>query len=314
MIKKLFFGILIAGSQLIQAQEIQSNEYDVKSQIADYNLKGNVKQVTSTAKDSKGNWATIPFLENEFFNQIVLEFDTEGNLVKRTNNLDYRGQLATYSFTEYRYNQQKNPSEIKTTIINNGEDPKRISSLKNFEYNAKGQLTKVSETVQSKTSTTKYQTDFILSHRIESAVNKTDGTVSGEIKYSYNKSGQLIKQEAIGFDGKNGQKKYFIYDGKIPVYEELNVNGNKQMIFIDTKQSQSKYQQFDQNQHLKLELTFDHNQHVTEAKVQSFYNGKPVLKTYQIKYLFDHYKNWTDAEIYSNGNLEFTINRIITYR
>lgn len=313
MIKQLFIGIIIASSQLIHAQEIQLNEYNVKTHLNDFHLNGKVTKVISTAKDGNGHWATLPFLENEFFNQIILEFNSQGYLQKQTNNLDYRGNLATYSYTEYQYNRQHQPTEIKTTVINNGEDPKRISSLKTYEYNPDGQLQQLYEAVQSKTTSIQYQTEFSYTNRLESVVRKTDGKKSGELKFSYNKVGQLIKQESFGFDGRNGQKRYFMYDGNTPIYEELNIDGRAQMTFVDLNYKTSKFQQFDQNQQLKLELNFDSNHHVTAAKVQSFRTGKPFLSTYTIQYQSDAQNNWIRADIYQNGILEYIVQREITY-
>ena len=312
--KNIFLGIVFIGFQFTFGQQIKLNEYDVKTNSKDFNLNGNIKQVTSTAKDANGNFATIPFLENEFYNQIVLEFNSKGNLTKRTNNLDYRGKIGVYSFTEYQYNSSQLPTEIKTTVLNNGEDPKRVSSLKKYTYNSNDQINDFQETVKSKTSSTAYQTLFKYSNLLENVQNKVDGTTSGEVKYTYNKAGKLIKQETIGFDGKSGLKKYFIYDGATPIYEEVNNNGNKQMTFINQDNSVSKFQQFDQNQNLKLELNFDQTNNITEAKVQTFQAGKPILNTYQIKYNYDSKNNWTTANVYTKGDLKYVVTRDISYQ
>lgn len=311
--KNIFIGILLISASFGNAQEIKVNEYEVKTHTPDFNLQGAVQKVISTAYDAKGNYATLPFLENEYYNQIILEFDSKGYLSKRTNNLDYRGKLATYSFVDYEYNNQRKPLEIKTTVINNAEDPKRISSLKTFEYTSNGHLLELHETVKSKTSTTHYQTQFTYGSRLESAIIKTDGTTSGELKYSYNKAGNLIKQESIGFDGKNGQKRYFMYEEKQPIYEEVNVNNNKQLTFIDQNNNTTKIQYFDQNQNIKLELTYDQKKQVNEAKVQTFRAGKPFLTTYQIHYQYDDKNNWITATVTADGQLQYNVQREIIY-
>lgn len=312
--KNIFLGIILLGFQFTFAQEIKLNEYEVKTSTKDFNLNGNVIQAISTAKDANGNYATIPFLENEFYNQIILEFNSTGNLTKRTNNLDYSGKIGVYSFTDYQYNSNQLPIEIKTTVLNNGEDPKRVSSLKKYTYHSNNQIHEIQETVQSKTSSTTYQTLFKYSNRLETVQNKVDGATSGEVKYTYNKAGKLIKQETIGFDGKSGLKKYFIYDDSTPIYEEINNNGNKQMTFLNQDNSVSKLQQFDHNQDLKLELNFDSNKNVTEAKVQSFQAGKSILNTYQIKYNYDSKNNWTTANVYTKDQLKYIVIREISYR
>jgi len=312
--KNIFLGIVLIGFQFTFAQHIKWNEYEIKINAKDFNFNGNVKKVISTAKDINGNYATIPFLENEFYNQIVLEFNSKVNLSKRTNNLEYNGKLGVYSFTDYQYNSSQLPTEIKTTVLNNGEDPMRVSSLKQYAYHSNGQINNLQETIQSKTSSTTYQTLFNYSNRLEKVQTKVDGAISGEVIYTYNRAGKLIQQETIGFNGKSGLTKYFIYDGATPIYEEINNNGNKQMTFINQHHSVSKFQQFDQNQNLKLELNFDQDYNVTEAKVQSFKAGQPILNTYQIKYNYDSKNNWIMAQVYNQGDLKYVVTREISYQ
>lgn len=312
--KNIALGLLIIGFQTANAQEIRLNEYEVKTHSKDFNLNGNVKQVISTAKDANGNYATIPFLENEYYNQIILDFNTKGYITKRTNNLDYRGKIGNYSFTDYQYNTNQLPTEIKTTVINNGEDPKRVSSLKTYAYHSNNQISTLNETVKSKTSSTNYQTIFQYNNRLETIETKIDNTISGKVKNTYSKAGNLIQQETVGFDGKSGLKKYFIYDGSTPIYEEISNNGNKQMTYVDVNNAVTKFQQFDHNQNLKLELNFDANKNVSEAKVQTFLGGKPVLKSYKIKYNYDSKNNWNKANVYMGEDLQYIVTREIIYQ
>lgn len=127
MIKKILgIGFSIIAFQLNYAQKISTNDYEVKTTLADFNLKGRVEKVTSTATDAKGNTTTLPFLENEFYNQISLEFNQKGLLIKRTNYLDYQGKLAVYNYVNYDYNNSNFIDKQTNTVINNGEDPNEL--------------------------------------------------------------------------------------------------------------------------------------------------------------------------------------------
>ena len=114
------------------AQKISTNDYEVKTTLADFNLKGKVEKIISTATEANGNSTTLPFYENEYYDQVSLEFNPKGLLTKRTNYLDYRGKLAVYNYVNYDYNNANLIDKQTNVVINNGEDPKRTASDKKF--------------------------------------------------------------------------------------------------------------------------------------------------------------------------------------
>lgn len=313
MKKIISITLSLIGLQIGFSQEISINEYQPLVKSTDFNLKGNVEKIISTSYDANGNTTTIPFLDNEYYNQISLNFNEKGKLIQRVNSLDYKGKIGTYSYVDYSYDSASRLTEQKTTVINNGEDPLRIASLKNFTYNTDGKISSLHETVKSKTSTSLYQTNFDYTNQLNEITTKIDNSVSSKNKLTYNKLGQLIKEETVSFDGRKGLTKYFIYDQNTPVYLEEVVDNRKQITYYDLDLQTSKFQKYDHNQNLKLELVFNNQKNVTSAKVQTFQNGKSMLKTYDIKYQFDTTGNWTTCEIYNNHNLVYVIKRTITY-
>lgn len=295
------------------AQELSTNEYEIKNNLSDYHLTGKIEKITTTATDLYGRSITLPFLENEFYNEIVMNFNLKGKLTKRTNLLDYRGKLGVYNFIEYNYNENNYLIEQKNTIINNGEDPLRISSLKQFKYDSKGNFISLNENVKNKNSSATYQTDFIYSTHLDQITTKVDGTILSKKMIYYNRNGKLSKEENVSFDGKKGLIKYYVYDKETPIYIEEDVENRKQIQYYDVENGNGKFQQFDHNQNLKLELVFNSNKNVTEAKVQSYQNGKSALKNYQLKYEFDAVGNWVKATIYSENEIKYYLNRTINY-
>lgn len=296
-----------------KAQELSTNEYENKISLSAYYLKGKVEQVKTTATDRFGKSITLPFLENELYNEIVLTFDTKGNLTKRNNLLDYRGKLGIYNFIEYDYEQNNRLKQQKTTVVNNGEDPLRVASLKQYQYDSKGTLITLNEVVKNKTSTLSYQTDFKYDPKLKEITTKVDGSILSKKQLFYNKKGKLNKEETTSFDGKKGLNKFYIYDQETLVYSEEEINNRRQIQYFDQENGKSKYQQFDHNQNLKLELIYNNNQQVIEAKVQTYQNGKPLYRSYQLTYELDSVGNWTKATITTGNEVAYYLNRTITY-
>ena len=223
--KKIFFASFIIATQTLFAQKISTNDYEVKTTLADYNLNGKVEKIVSTAYDSKGNTTTLPFYENEFYDQIVLEFNPKGLLTQRSNYLDYRGKLAVYNFVDYRYNANNLIENQKNTVINNGEDPKRIASDKTFAYDSKNRLFTLIEKIEGKTTKSIYETVFNYSNTLDKITTKVEGATISENNLKYNKKGLLVMDEMSSFDGKKGRKSYYIYDKETPIFQE-EIAGN----------------------------------------------------------------------------------------
>ena len=295
------------------AQEIIVDEYLQKINLQDYKLKGKVEKIISTAIDKNGKTTTLPFLENEFYNQITLEFNKKGQLTKRINYLDYSGKLAIYSYTENNYDNKNRINQQKTTVINNGEDPLRIASLKEFYYDNKNRILTIKEELKGKSSTSTYQTDFIYNNQLNEIITKHNNEVISKNVLLYNKNGDVNKNEVISVNGKKGLRKYYIYDKEIPIFLEENNNGKKQITFITIEDTTSTYQQFDQNQNLQFELVKDKNNQIISAKKQSFNQGKSILNSYHLTYDLDLFGNWTYCNIFKNNELNYQIKREIIY-
>lgn len=310
--KKIFFASFIIATQTLFAQKISTNDYEVKTTLADYNLNGKVEKIVSTAYDSKGNTTTLPFYENEFYDQIVLEFNPKGLLTQRSNYLDYRGKLAVYNFVDYRYNANNLIENQKNTVINNGEDPKRIASDKTFAYDSKNRLFTLIEKIEGKTTKSSYETVFNYSNTLDKITTKVEGATISENNLKYNKKGLLVMDEMSSFDGKKGRKSYFIYDNETPVFLE-EIAGNSSKIMFLENGNISKLQSFDANKKLDYQADFDSRKQIIHFKKQSFKNGETILTSYQVTYEYDAKNNWTKASISSNNTPKFVVKRVIHY-
>lgn len=294
------------------AQTISTNDYKLKTSKEDYNLKGTIKEVIIKTTDAKGNWATLPFGDSEYYNQYILNFNREGNLIKQTNYLDYQGKLGVYNYVENVYNPNQQLTNQVLTIVNNGEDPLRIASQKSYYYNSKNQVVKIEEILKGKNSSSTYQTEFLYSNRLDEVVTKVDQVKSNSIHYSYNKNGNLVKVETVSFDGKSGLKKFYIYDGSLPIYQEESFNNRKIMTFFHQGKISS-YKAYNAKQELDIQIDYNTKNEIVRIKKSAFANGKPVIEDYQVNYTYDLKENWKKAEIYSNNTIKFIVTRDINY-
>ncbi|WP_413533844.1 hypothetical protein [Empedobacter brevis] len=303
---------IILISSFCFAQKISTNDYEVKTTLADFNLKGKVEKITSTATDSKGNSTNLPFLENEFYNQILLEFNQKGLLTKRTNYLDYQGKLAVYNYVNYDYNNSNFIDKQTNTVINNGEDPKRIASEKSFVYDNKNRLINLTEKIEGKSSKSSYETIFNYSNKLDKITTKVEGSKISENNLTYNKNGLLVLDEKSSFDGKKGRKSYYIYDKEMPVFHEEIVGNSSKIMFFENGNI-SKLQSFDANKTLIFQADFNSKNEIVNFKKQSFRNGQTVLTSYQVSYEYDSKNNWIKASISTNGELKYIVKREIKY-
>lgn len=308
IVTTLFLGI----TQLNFAQKISTNDYEIKTTLVDFNLKGKVEKVISTATDAKGNSATLPFLENEFYNQISLEFNSKGLLTKRTNYLDYQGKLAVYNYVNYNYNNSNLIDKQTNTVINNGEDPKRIASDKTFVYDNKNHLISLTEKIEGKSSKSSYETLFNYSNKLNKITTKVEGSTISENNLTYNKNGLLVLDEMTSFDGKKGRKTYYIYDKETPVFQEEIVGNSSKIMFFENGNI-SKLQSFDNNKALVYQADFDSKNEIVNFKKQSFRNGQTILTSYQVSYEYDAKNNWVTASISTNGEIKYIVKRAINY-
>ena len=294
------------------AQKISTNDYEVKTTLADFNLKGKVEKIISTATEANGNSTTLPFYENEYYDQVSLEFNPKGLLTKRTNYLDYRGKLAVYNYVNYDYNNANLIDKQTNVVINNGEDPKRTASDKKFVYDNNNRLINLTEKIEGKSSKSSYETVFSYSNKLDKITTKVEGSTISENNLTYNKNSLLVLDEMTSFDGKKGRKSYYIYDGKIPVYNE-EIAGNSSKIMFFENGNISKLQSFDNNKMLAYQADFDSKNEIINLKKQSFRNGQTVLTEYQVTYDYDSKNNWIKASISTNGTLKYVVKRTISY-
>lgn len=139
-------GILF-GLVLISAWALGQNK------TSDFGLVGKVKSVQSVTKmynDSRKT-TTSGFLDSEQFDSVFLKFDLKRNLILKENFLDYRGRLAIFDRTKYRYNPQNQIEELVTTLIQNGEEPQKTSQRKVYYY-LKNQMIRMDEFNYGRTS------------------------------------------------------------------------------------------------------------------------------------------------------------------
>jgi len=305
------FVLLFSVTSLL-GQPISTNEYFVKSTLNDFHLKGKVKAITTNAKDNNGDWVTLPFGVNEFYNQYVLEFNSKGLLIKQTNYLDYRGKLGVYNFVDNVYSNESLIKNQKVTIVNNGEDPQRVSSDKSFDYNDKNNLLTLNEVVKGKNSSSTYQTEFLYTNRLDEVVTKVNQVKSSSSHYVYNRAGNLISVKNTSFDGKAGLFKYFIYDNNSAIYKEETINNRKIITYFNADEP-SYLQVFNEKQQLDYQVDFNYKNEIVSFKKSAYKNNQILLNSFQVHYAYDDQGNWIEAKISTDNQLKYVVNRKIQY-
>lgn len=312
--QRLFFFSVLLFSSVGFGQLMTPNEYGVKTDAAEFNLKGQIQKVVIHSEDVEGKSTHIPLLVNEYYTQIVLDFTPNNQLSKVTNYLPYQQKLGVYSEIDYRYTPHKLLSEQITTVYNNGEDPKLVTNEKQFSYSPAKQLQEIKTTVRSKSSTTKYTTQFVYANALlTKIVSMTDGAKSSENNLIYNRKNLLVSDELTNFDGKIGKKKYYIYDGLKPVYQEEQIGKDQQLLLMDEDQKIKTYQRYNAQKKLMVEVKFNPEEEIISVKKNTF-RGPNTFTVYTLNYQKDAANNWVVCEVYNERQLVYRLTRTITYQ
>lgn len=301
-------------SSMVSAQLMTPNEYAVKTMASEFLLKGKIESVLIQSEDVEGKSTNIPMLSNEYYSQILLQFNSNNQLTKVTNYLNYQKKIGVYSEIDYSYNAQKLLSEQKTTVYNNNEDPTLVTSEKTFLYTPQKQLQELKSVVRSKTSTANYSSQFVYANSLlQKVISFTEKSKSAENNYKYNKRNQLISDEVTNFDGKIGKRKYYIYDGQHAVYQEELIGRDQRIIVMDQDQKIKTYQRYNAQKKKEVEVKFNDNEDIIEVTKNNF-RGTNSFSTYIMNYAYDQQHNWVACDVLEGQRLIYRITRTITYR
>lgn len=291
-----------------------ANGLSAQFRTTDFRLLGKVESVQSVTKSFSNPDQTkvSGFLDSEQFDSVYLKFDRRRNLILRENYLDYRGILGLFDRTVLQINPSNQLEKLETTLVQNGEEPRKISQRKKFYY-IKNQLVRTDEFNSGRTSDQFWvmnasykngeiskkvfwmedeifsvdQLEYDEKNLLRSETNfHNNGSKGKTVKYEY-ANGDLLKK--ISESGNETTIETFRYDNGRLNQIELAENSGKLL----------RIEKYDENGLLSELKRFNH-------KTQEF-------DTYRFEFEMDSENNWTKCLISQNQNPIYNIHRKITY-
>lgn len=286
-----------------------------QNHVADFHLKGKVRSLESTTYQVSADSRTgvSGFLDSEFYDAVSLNFAPDGNLVLRKNFLDYRGKLGLYDQTVYQYNPGNQLEKQQTTLVQNGEEPTRVSQLKNYYYlgNRPVRMDEFNygrTTDQSWTINYKYS----LENLTEKEFWMEDQIFSKEI-HAYDLTNRLDFVQTVHNNGKPGQRIFFQYDEQRNLKNKTTETGNeKEQESFEYERGVLKFRTLsDGNGKIQLRETYFPNG--LPKVVEKINYARNSFSKYEFKYEFDSQYNWINCLILEDENPKFRIVRRIIY-
>lgn len=283
-----------------------------QNHISDFHLNGKIRSLESTTflvSDSK----TQPsgFLDSELYDAIKLGFDKKGSLILRENYLDYQGKLGLFDRTEYRFNSAGNIEKLETVLIQNGEEPRKISQKKMFYYLA-GQLIRTDEYNYGRTTDQYWVTNFIYEG---GRLKRKDFWMEDKI-FSTSEFGhrlmKIVSEKTFHNDGKLGKTVTYNYDPNAKLILKSSESGNEKILeTFKYNDNKLRSHTIEVNGKITLEETF--NSEELPLEIRKFNYRTDRFDKYQFKYEVDNQNNWINCLILEEEIPKFSIVRKINY-
>lgn len=284
-----------------------------QSHLRDFNLKGKVRNLESTTYLYSGN-STNPsgFLDSENFDAIKLNFDQKGNLILRENYLDYRGKLGLFDKTVYQFNFSNQIEKQETTLVQNGEEPKKISQKKTFYY-LKNQLIRTDEFNSGRTTDQFWVINHIYNGgRLKKKEIWMEDEIFSTSEFEH-RLHNIISEKTFHNDGKQGRKVSFEYDENQNVKNKTTESGNEKTIetFMYDKNVLKEHVVKNKKQEIQLREIF--NPEGLLSSTEKINYTKNSLAQFKFEYEFDSQNNWIKCVILENETPKFKVIRTINY-
>lgn len=282
--------------------------------LNDFSLKGKVRNVESTtySYSDKSKTVNSGFLDSENFDALKLNFDKKGNLVLRENYLDYRGRLGLFDKTIYQFNATNQIEKQETTLVQNGEEPKKISQKKTFYY-LKNQLIRTDEFNSGRTSNQFWVINQIyVGGRLKKKVFWMEDEIFSTSEFEH-RLNDVVSEKTIHNNGKQGRKVSFEYDENQNVKNKSTESGNEKTVetFVYDKNVLKEHLVKNKKQEIQLRETF--NPDGLLSSIEKINYTKNSLTKYKFEYEFDSQNNWINCVILENETPKFKIIRTINY-
>lgn len=282
--------------------------------LKDYNLNGNVKSLKSTTYAiDKGYWEVSGFLDSEYFNQIELNFNYLGNIISKVQYLDYRGKLGIYDQTFYQYNSQNQLEKQKTILIQNQEEPERISQQKKYYYLG-GQLIRMDELNLGLNNNQKWIFNYLYKNqKLTEKHTWMEDQIFSKTLFKYDFTNQLAETKDYTNNGKEIKRIVVTLDRGQQTKTVETSYGNETIIetYYYKNQNLLAYQKTNEAETLFEKIEFNEYQLINSVKKRK--NNQNQLINFEFEYIYDKHNNWIECVITINHIPEYKIKRLITY-
>lgn len=280
----------------------------------DFKLRGKVRSMQSTTYLFSDNSATSHsgFLDSEMYDAVKLNFDEKGNLILRENYLDYRGKLGLFDRTVYQFNPGNQIEKQETTLVQNGEEPKKISQRIKFYYLA-NQLVRRDEFNSGRTTDQFWVINYIYKGgRLKKKEFWMEDEIfsTAEFEHMLHK---VISETTVHNNGKRGQLIRSEYDENQNLVYKTTESGNEKTIetFLYDGNVLKEHLVKNNKQEIQLRETF--NPDGLPSSIEKISYTKKLLTRYTFKYEFDSQNNWINCIILEDDLPKFKIIRTINY-
>lgn len=281
--------------------------------LSDYSLHGNVRALQSVTSISKNEMQTAVsgFLDSEKFDSVYLKFDQKGNLVLKENYLDYRGKLGLFDRTIFQFNLNNQIEKLETTLIQNGEEPRKISQQKLFYY-IQNQLVRIDVFNSGRISDQFWVMNYIYDGgRLTRKDFWMEDAIFSNSKFEYRLM-KVISEKTFHNDGRLGKTTTFKYDNNAKLILKSTESGNEKTeeTFDYEKQNTILHKVKNNDKVLLAEYRSQNN---LPREIQKFNYITQKFDVYEFKFEYDSQNNWINCLILKNQLPEFTIKRKIYY-
>ena len=279
----------------------------------DFRLLGKVESVSSiTTHFSNPNQTGVSgFLDSEQFDSIYLKFDSRRNLVLRENYLDYRGKLGLFDRTIFQINPSNQLEKLETTLIQNGEEPRKISQRKIYYY-IQNQLVRTDEFNSGKTSDQFWVMNASYENgEIIKKVFWMEDKIFSVDQMEYEKG--LIRNETNFYNNGNKGKsvKYEYKNGDL--LKKVAALGNEKTIQTFTYDNGQLNQIEFSDQVGKIQRTEIYDEDGLLSELKAFNHTTQQFDLYRFEFEMDSENNWTKCKILRNQTPIYNIQREIIY-
>lgn len=280
----------------------------------DFRLLGKVESVQSVtyAYENPSKTEVSGFLDSEQFDSVYLKFDRRRNLILHENFLDYRGKLGLFDRTILQINPSNQLEKLETTLIQNGEEPRKISQRKKFYY-LRNQLVRQDEFNSGRTSDQYWVTNYLYEkgNLIAKHFWMEDELFSVD-RLEYNLRNQISKETNFHNNGRSGKTVEYIYSDGVST-KKITTSGNEKTIesFIYNDGLLSGYELIEKSGRLLEAKTYNRDGLIKSVK--KFNHLSQSIDNYDFKYKKDRENNWVFCEISKNSLPVYLVKRKINY-